>query len=228
MKYGIIDFCSQKGQDEWIVNVFNYKTNGFFVDLAAQRAKIDNNTYVLEKDLNWNGICIEPNPKYRQELEKERNCHLYHHVIDYKNDNTVSFRTDNGGCGGIVDEDTDNNYKIRGHQLKSATIETKKTKTLEYVLDKYNAPSTIDYLSLDIEGAETRIVRTFPFDKYKFLAITVERPTIELEEILKSNGYVFVMKSQKMKFDSFYVHESIPDFSKINKEKYEPTPKKDW
>ena len=228
MKYGIIDFCSQKGQDEWIVNIFNYKTNGFFVDLAAQRAKTDNNTYVLEKDLNWNGICIEPNPEYRQELEEKRNCHLCYHVIDYKNDNAVSFRTDNGGLGGIVDEDTDNNYKIRGRQLKSATIETKKTKTLEYVLDKHNAPSTIDYLSLDVEGAETRIIRTFPFDKYKFLAITVERPTIELEEILKSNGYVFVMKSQKVKFDSFYVHESIPDFSKINKEKYEPTPKKDW
>ena len=64
MKYGMIDFLGQKGQDEWvIVDVFDYKTNGFFVDLAAQHAKIDSNTYVLEKDLNWSGICIEPNPK---------------------------------------------------------------------------------------------------------------------------------------------------------------------
>ena len=148
MKYGMIDFLGQKGQDEWvIVDVFDYKTNGFFVDLAAQHAKIDSNTYVLEKDL--------------------------------------------------------------------------KTKTLEYVLDKYDAPSTIDYLNLDIEGAETRVLRNFPFDKYKFLAITIERPTAELEENLKRNGYVFVKKSRVkmweglLDFDSFYVHESIPNFSQI-------------
>jgi hypothetical protein len=228
MKYGVFDFTSQKGQDEWVVDIFDRKTNGFFVDLAAQRAKIDNNTYVLEKDLNWNGICIEPNPKYKQELTRERSCYLCDCVIDYKNDNIVKFRTDNEGCGGIVDEDTDNNYRVRGDQLKSATIDTKKTKTLEYVLDKYDAPSTIDYLSLDIEGAETRVVRTFPFNKYKFLAITIERPTKELEEVLQKHGYVFVMKSKKMKFDSYYVHESIPSFLQIKKEKYEPTPQKDW
>tara|TARA_R110000824_G_C15098906_1_gene666089 strand:- start:77 stop:760 length:684 start_codon:yes stop_codon:yes gene_type:complete len=222
MKYGMIDFLGQKGQDEWvIVDVFDYKTNGFFVDLAAQHAKIDSNTYVLEKDLNWSGICIEPNPKYKQELERERNCQLCYHVIDYKSDNIVNFRTDNEGAGGIVDDDTDNNYRTRGDQLKSATIDTKKTKTLEYVLDKYDAPSTIDYLNLDIEGAETRVLRNFPFDKYKFLAITIERPTAELEENLKRNGYVFVKKSRVkmweglLDFDSFYVHESIPNFSQI-------------
>lgn len=222
MKHGIIDFLGQKGQDEWVVvDVFDYKTNGFFVDLAAQHAKIESNTYVLEKDLNWNGICIEPNPKYREELERERNCQLCYHVIDYKNDHIVNFRTDNEGAGGIVDSDTDNNYKTRGEELKSATIHTKKTKTLEYVLDQYDAPPTIDYLNLDIEGAETRVLRAFPFDKYKFLSITIERPTAELEEILKSNGYVFVKKSRVKRwqglvdFDSFYVHESIPNFSRI-------------
>ena len=76
---------------------------------------------MLEKDLNWNGICIEPNPKYREELE-EKEAQLCYHVIDYKNDHIVNFRTDNEGAGGIVDSDTDNNYKTRGEELKSATI----------------------------------------------------------------------------------------------------------
>ena len=36
------------------------------------------------------------------------------------------------------------------------------------------------------------------------------------------------MKSKKMKYDSFYVHESIPNFEQIIKEPYSPTPRKDW
>ncbi len=36
------------------------------------------------------------------------------------------------------------------------------------------------------------------------------------------------MKSKKMKYDSFYVHESIPKFEQIIKEPYSPTPRKDW
>ena len=86
----------------------------------------------------------------------------------------------------------------------------------------------MDYLSLDIEGAETRALRTFPFDKYTFLTMTIERPTVELENLLFENGYHFVMKSKKMGFDTFYVHESIPGFDNIHKETYESTPKKVW
>ena len=41
------------------------------------------------------------------------------------------------------------------------------------------------------------------------------------------NGYVFVMKSKKLPFDVFYVHNSIPNFENIEKEIYSPTPKKD-
>ena len=103
-----------------------------------------------------------------------------------------------------------------------------KTKTLEYVLDHFNAPKIIDYLSLDVEGAEERILSNFPFNKYTFLAMTIERPTPKLEKILFDNDYVFVMKSKKLQYDTFYVHKSIPNFLKIIKEPYSPTPRKNW
>ena len=129
---------------------------------------------------------------------------------------------------GIVDEDTDNNTKYRAHELQSAILIRRQTKTLETILKQFNAPTIIDYLSLDVEGAETRVLKNFPFDKYKFLTMTVERPPIELENILFDNDYVFVMKSKLMEFDSFYVHKSISNFDDIVKEPYSPTPQKDW
>ena len=95
----------------------------------------------------------------------------------------------------IIDNDTDNNFEIRKtgkFGLDKSTKIKKTTKTLEYILDKFNAPKIIDYLSLDVEGSELRILKNFPFNKYTFLALTIERPPIELEEILFKNGYVFV------------------------------------
>lgn len=222
-------FISQKGQDDWVIrDIFNYKKNGFFVDLAASDGVNINNTFLLEKKLEWNGICIEPNPKFYERLKKNRKCHLSNAVIDKENDTEVKFRIDNGELGGIVDHDTDNNYQIRGEQLKRSTIINLKTKTLDFILDQFNAPQVIDYLSLDVEGSEERVLMNFPFDKYTFLTMTIERPTPLLEKILFDNDYVFVMKAKKMGFDSFYVHKSIPNFNDIPKEEYSPTPKKNW
>ena len=113
-------FIGQKGQDEWIIDtIFEYKKNGYFVDLAATDGLKINNTLILEKQLNWNGICIEPNPIDYEKLKKNRNCNLSNIVIDRKNDIEIDFRIDNGELGGIVDEDTDNNYKYRGNELKN-------------------------------------------------------------------------------------------------------------
>ena len=225
-KYNII---SQKGQDLWVIrDVFNYKRNGFFVDLAATDGIDMNNTILLEKELGWSGICIEPNPKYYQELIKNRNCMTLELVIDQDNDTEIMFRHDNNELGGIVSEDTDNSYRIRGGEIDETKLLKLKTKTLESVLDKLKAPKVIDYLSLDVEGAEERVLKNFPFDRYTILALTIERPTPELERNLFDNGYVFAMKSKLSPFDSFYIHKSIPNFDNIYKESYSPTPKKDW
>ena len=76
-------FIGQKGQDEWVIDtIFNYKTGGYFVDLVATDGVAINNTLLLESELNWDGICIEPNPKYYDKLKKNRNCNVTDVVVD--------------------------------------------------------------------------------------------------------------------------------------------------
>jgi len=227
------EFISQKGQDEWIVNqVFHGKQDGFFVDLASTDGKHINNTFLLEKKYNWQGICIEPNPEYFIKLQENRNAIAVNACIDFTN-HEIDFRLDHGDEGGIVGEDTDNNFRLRKEELensyKKGGVVKMMTKTLEQVLDENKAPSTIDYLSLDVEGNEMRVFKNFPFHKYKFLAMTIERPTPELNKLLFANDYVFVMNSKKLNpFDTYYVHKSIPNFDQIKKEKFEQVPPKEW
>jgi hypothetical protein len=71
------------------------------------------------------------------------------------------------------------------------------TVKLEKVLEHAGAPRVIDYMSLDIEGAEFHALKGFPFDKHIFLAITVERPSKAVHHILVGIGYRFVRQVAK-------------------------------
>ncbi len=60
------------------------------------------------------------------------------------------------------------------------------------LLDDFGAPAVIDYLSLDIEGAEWYAFSTFPWHRYVFLTITVERPATELRNKLMEVSSTFI------------------------------------
>ena len=50
------------------------------------------------------------------------------------------------------------------------------------------------YFSLDVEGAESLVMSDFPFEKYKFKIMTIERPTDDLKDLLRNHGYKQIMK----------------------------------
>jgi FkbM family methyltransferase len=218
-------FKGQKGQDKWVIfSVLPFKKNGFFLDLAASDGITHSNTYSLEKLFGWTGICIEPNPKFFQKLKTSRNCIVDNSVISDKNEKVV-FRIDNGQLGGIIDDDTDNNFRTRGEQLSNAESITFDAIPLNELLERYNAPTKIDYFSLDIEGSEERVIRSVDFEKYQFLCLTIERPTPKVNKILFENGYLFV---KNHKYDSFYIHSSLANKTKLKLQPFEQIPPKYW
>lgn len=54
---------SQIGQDLFVLNHYNNKRNGYYVDIGSYDGVNFSNTYLLEKDYDWIGICIEPKSK---------------------------------------------------------------------------------------------------------------------------------------------------------------------
>jgi hypothetical protein len=63
------------------------------------------------------------------------------------------------------------------------------TVTIREIFEKFSVPKVIDYLSLDVEGAELFILGSFPFDVYKVSLITIERPNPDLRSLLAKHGY---------------------------------------
>jgi hypothetical protein len=225
---GINIFFGNKKQDFWVVNdVFNFRKKKYFVDLAATDGIHESNTFFLEKRLKWTGICIEPNKKEYNKLKKNRNAKCFCEIIT-SHGSEVEFLA-NKGIGGIVGDKFDNNIKKRGYLIFKARnrglVEIRNSSTLASILKIGNAPKVIDYLSLDVEGAEYEVLRNFPFKKYKFLSMTIERPSRSLNNLLFKNGYLFV---KNYKVDGFYIHKSLENKAKIKFEKFYQIEKKKW
>ncbi len=223
-------FGDQKGQVEFLINnVFDYENRGlykkgYFVDLAAADGITGSNTLFLEKNLNWTGILIEANPKFISELRNNRKVKIIEKCCSGEMGERIKFRTDNGQMSGIVSEYTDNNTKNRGAELKKADIIELETTTLLHELEINEAPKTIDFMSLDIEGAEFEALKNFDFGKYKFKCITIERPSLQLDLLLDENGYRQV---KHLYYDVIYVHEDyIKEINWSPRIKFAITPKK--
>ena len=227
-KLGFKIYFGSKDQDQWVVEeVFKHKKKGYFIDLAATNGLFENNTFILETKYEWNGIAIEPNSLFFKSLKKNRKCKVLKDVVLTDGDDIKFF--ENGPTGGILGEGYDNNFEKRSKMINKNynKISSKKTKSINQILVENNVPKIIDYLSLDVEGAETEIMRNFPFNDYIILSATIERPTEELNNLLFNNGYIFI---KNFKADSFYLHKTL--YQKIKDtiyiEPFSQIPAKKW
>lgn len=179
-------------------DVFGYRTGGHFIDIGAADGIELSNTFALERYLGWNGICVEADPVTFGKLVRNRKCRCLNLCLDAQK-GEVSFTADKGFFGGIVASDTDNTASS-GERRTTAT-------TFADVIRENSVPRTIDYLSVDVEGAEDRVMATFPFDTHRFLAATIERPGTLLRQTLERHGYVQVAELPNL--DTFYLHPEI-------------------
>lgn len=189
---------SQAGQDYWVYGeVFNEKRNGYFLDIGAHDGISISNTYLLEWRYNWDGLCIEANPQTYFSLTQNRKAKCINACLDDK-EGEVEFAL-RGIMGGIISNNLDN------QQITAETaVQRIKTVPLIKVLEEYGAPRVIDYLSIDVEGAEDRVLGAFQFDEYRFNCITIERPSEQLRNLFQRYGYILIKEIPGL--DCFYVH----------------------
>lgn len=201
---------SQLGQDLEVVKFYDNKQDGFFIEVGASDGLQLSNTYLLETKYNWKGICCEPIPKNFEKLVKNRpNSTCYKEAVYSESGLTLIFDIANGmdllsGISEHIDA-----HKSTVNRNKTS-IEVK-TITLLDVLDNANAPSFIEYMSLDTEGSEFEILKNFDFEKYTFGLIDVEHNFIEprrteIKNLLLSKGYVYKGEN---KWDDMYKHHSV-------------------
>jgi FkbM family methyltransferase len=201
----ILQSKSQLTQDLFVLSCLDFKRDGYFVEFGATNGVDLSNTWLLEKEFGWNGILAEPSKNWHQDLLGNRSCHIELKAVYNKSNEKLSFLE-----ASYPELSTLSSFKnIDSHNRKGKTYEVE-TISLMDLLNKYNAPQVIDYLSIDTEGSELDILSNFEFEYYKFKVITVEHNFTEqrekINQLLTSKGYKQVLKDISA-FDDWYVLE---------------------
>ena len=196
-----MQYKSQVGQDEWIVKMTNGKRNGYFLDIGASDGITISNSYVLEKEYGWNGICVESDKDVFEKLILIRNCKCVNVAI-YSENATVPFvREPYKGIKSCI-------------QIPSGEIvRMVDTITMKRLMEENYVPEYIDYISIDIEGADYEALRGFPFDKYRVGFWTIEHNAYldggilrdKIRGIMTEHGYKIVWdKSDRIDLEDWF------------------------
>lgn len=178
---------SQIHQDHWVLSRLNGKQNGYFVDFGASDGINFSNSYLLEKAFGWNGILCEPLTRHHKQLFELRNCHINTNCVYTETGKVLTFSESVKDTMLSCLEQHKEVNKTYERSFKVLTI------SINDLLDLYNAPNEIDYLSLDTEGGEYEILQSLNWNKYSISTITVEHNWGEkrqpIYDFLTSKGY---------------------------------------
>jgi FkbM family methyltransferase len=208
-------YYSQCGQDEYLHNtVFKGYNNGFYMDVGAHDGVFINNTLYFEKNHDWHGINIEANPNLFMELIKNRpNNNININCAVCNEDGTSEFLCNTGytdGLSGLTKTYDPRhmsrlNRENRIHKSTTSRIQVI-TKRIETICDENNIKH-INYLSIDVEGAEMEVIASINFDKVFIDVIGFENnyndKSVEIIEYLKGKSY----KVLKHYTDIFMIHQ---------------------
>ena len=196
------EFPSQLGQDRFVLERFGHR--GFFLEIGAYHVKELSNTFALEK-AGWKGISIDPFPK--GDWVKERpNTILLESVLSSHGE-PVRFIKGNE-LGG--DEKHIGNHS---HSVKNCDRVIIPSKTPRQLFEEYRLPKRIEYVSIDVEGAEFEILKEFPFESVEVGCITVEHNFEEakrslIRQLLEKNGFSKVVNIDT-RWDDWYINEKF-------------------
>lgn len=201
MLLGLQPSYSEYFQDLWIaLAVGRGKKSGYYVDVGSGDGIEHSNTYLLDR-IGWKGVCVEPFPRNME----RRTCQVFSQPAYSESGKRVQFRAA-GDLAGI--ESHLGGYKER---VSEAPLVELVTTTLDEILEKAQAPNWIDYMNIDVEGAEYEVLRGLSLDRYRVGAFTIEH-NFEAEKrelihkLLRDKGYVRV---RSWEVDDWYLYRDL-------------------
>ena len=187
-------------EDTAVLDYFKDKKNGFYVDVGCYHPIHRNNTYLLNKK-NWNGINIDTSQFSIDLFNHLRPNDLnYNCAISNKNEIIKLFYQKE--LSQLSTTERDQAETVFQGNIKEKDVQAF---TLDEILnrDKYKN-SKIDFLDIDVEGADLKVLEGLSFDKFKPELVCVEIHSIEIK---KSDIYNFLVdKNYELLWSGVFSH----------------------
>ena len=205
-----------------IINyIFKNRNDGFYLDIGAQHPISNNNTYLLFKK-GWKGINIDLDKKNIDlfKIARPNDINLNYAVSDINGETDLYFYHESSPIN-TLDINVSKYQKAKIKEVKKI-----KTKTLDNILNDINLYQKIDYMNIDVEGHEEKILNSFNIKKYQPRVISIEYLDLKMKELhFKNNDINNLLNSNLYKFfvnnnyyfvnwlhgDLIFIHESFRD-----------------
>lgn len=223
---------SQNFQDVWVIEQSRRlaetdenwsRSKGYFLDIGAYHGSYCSNSKLLEVSLGWKGVCLEPFPSWFW----GRKCSLVKKAISGSSEDgkVVSFE----GEGQLRTRSSEQSPQKQSNKRKRKGGKVSLV-SFKSLLEAERSPKFINFVSLDVEGAEVDALRDFPFGEYKVGIWIIEVQGFEwrhkrfkkIESILKKHGYEHVEVKHKGVDEYFVAREIYNSISKTKEWRVHP------
>jgi FkbM family methyltransferase len=188
-------------------NIFKNKQNGTYIELGALDGVLYSNTKFFEDTLHWRGILIEPHPDKFKLLQINRpNNFLFNNLVSCYNEPLVfryfvDIHAAVSGIESTLSQHHFDTYYDNTNDWNKSLPQNKmiiQPNTLTEIV-KQTDLKHIDLLSLDVEGHEYEVLKSWdfsiPIDVILIETLGVQPEKDELcREILIKNNYKFLYK----------------------------------
>ena len=209
------NISSQLYQDMFASFIVGNKFDKTFLEFGATDGIDLSNTYMLENFEKWWGALSEPSLQWHEALKKNRkNSKIITKCIwSQSGKNLDFFMSDVGVLSTIKDFIESDKNSMPGNTLerkKAGKIISVETISLNDVIKEYFNNISPSYISIDTEGSEYEILKSFKLDIYRPKVFTIEHNftdfQMKIDDLMKLNNYKRIFR-ELTAFDAWYVSE---------------------
>ena len=196
---------SQGKQELIIRHFFRDRPDGFYLDVGCYLPRLHSTTYYLEHELNWRGIGVDAEQSYRAAWKRYRpRSKFFAYAVTDKSGETITFFQ----AGGLSATEIDSKnlkmwQKHKGFETKEVEVPTI---TMNDLLDREGVKK-IDFLSMDINGAEPIALAGFDIKRFAPELVHVEASPHRHEELkayFAKNDYLRIDEYTKYDRTNWY------------------------
>ena len=204
---------SQLYQDVFAYFIIGNKFDKTFLEFGATDGLELSNSYMLESSFGWKGALSEPSPQWYNSLKENRkNTEIITKCIWTESGKTLDFFMSDIGVlstlKNFIESDKNSMPGNTTLRKKGGRIISVNTISLNDVIKDYFNNISPSYISIDTEGSEYEILKSFNFNTYRPKVFTIEHNFTDLQtginDLMKSNNYERIFNNLTA-FDAWYV-----------------------
>lgn len=207
---------AQHFEDVYLMRCFRERKDGFYIDVGAGHPVIDNVSFAFYLK-GWHGITVEPNPSLARLSRSIRPRDIGAETLVGSAPGQAKFFLvdDFHGLSTMIGE----NARAAAETYGKKSNELSLAVTTLAELCKKHAPKSVDFLKVDVEGAEKDVLEGADWKTYRPRVVVIEA-TMPASPEPNWGGWEPFLISQKYRFvffdglNRYYVADEAGDLAK--------------